>query len=224
MEPEKRTVPRRKVNKRTFRKKASGKDVAKGFWVSFKIVLKTVFMLIIIAGCIAGGLLMGVVAGCIITTEPITEEQLDIKNTTALTSFVYDVQGNELVHIKGTANQNRQLISIEEVPDYFAKAFVAIEDERFYTHKGVDVKRSIAAFLGYVIPGMDSHGGSTITQQVIKNITGDDAQSVPRKIREQWRAMNLEKELDKEEILELYMNVIYMGQDLYGVKSAALAY
>lgn len=110
------------------------------------------------------------------------------------------------------------------MPDYFEKAFVAIEDERFYTHNGVDFKRTIAAFLGYVIPGMDSHGGSTITQQVIKNITGDDAQSVPRKIREQWRALDLEKRLEKDEIMELYMNVIYMGQDLYGVKSAALAY
>ena len=224
MNPEKRAVPRRKVNKRTFRKKPSGKDVARGFWTSFKILFKTVFMLIIVVGCIAGGLLMGVVAGCIITTEPLTEEQLDIKNSTALTSFVYDSEGNELVHIKGTANENRQLVDIEEVPDYFQKAFVAIEDERFYTHNGVDFKRTIAAFLGYVIPGMDSHGGSTITQQVIKNITGDDAQSVPRKIREQWRALDLEKRLEKDEIMELYMNVIYMGQDLYGVKSAALAY
>ena len=224
MDPEKHSVPRRKVNKKTFRKKTSGKDVAKGFWVSFKILLRTVFMLIIVAGCIAGGLLVGVVAGCIITTEPLTEAQLDITNSTALTSFVYDSEGNELVHIKGTANENRQLIKIEEVPDYFSKAFVAIEDERFYTHPGVDFKRSIAAFLGYVIPGMDSHGGSTITQQVIKNITHDDAQSVPRKIREQWRALNLEKELDKNEIMELYMNVIFMGQDLYGIKSASLAY
>lgn len=224
MDPEKRTVPRRKVNKRTFRKKASGKDVARGFWVSFKILLKTVFMILIIAGCIAGGLLMGVVAGCIITTEPVTEEELDLTNAKALTSFVYDSEGNELAHMKGQSNINRQLIDIKEVPDYFSKAFIAIEDERFYTHKGVDFKRSIAAFLGYVIPGLDSHGGSTITQQVIKNLTGDDAQSVPRKIREQWRALSLEKELDKNEIMELYMNVIYMGQDLYGVKSASLAY
>ena len=71
MDPEKHSVPRRKVNKKTFRKKTSGKDVAKGFWVSFKILLRTVFMLIIVAGCIAGGLLVGVVAGCIITTEPL---------------------------------------------------------------------------------------------------------------------------------------------------------
>lgn len=224
MDTEKRPVPRRKVNKYTYRKKTTGADVAKGFWVSFKVLVKTVVLIAVIAGCIAGGLLIGVFAGCIITTNPLTEQELDITNSTALTSFIYDNQGNELVQMKGTTNENRQLISIEEVPDYFAKAFVAIEDERFYTHSGVDIKRTIAAFLGYFIPGMDSHGGSTITQQVVKNITHDDAQSVPRKIREQWRAFNLEKDLEKDEIMELYMNVIFMGQDLYGVKAASLAY
>lgn len=224
MESEKKPVPRRKVNNSKFRKKASGKDVAKGFWVSFKIIMKTAVMVLMIALCVAGGLLVGVVAGCIITTEPLTEQQLDITNSTELTSFVYDIAGNELAQMKGTANINRQLIDIEEVPDYFQKAFVAIEDERFYTHPGVDVKRSVAAFLGYVIPSLGSHGGSTITQQVVRNITHDTIQSVPRKIREQWRALDLEKRLEKEEIMELYVNIIYMGQDLYGVKTAAMAY
>ena len=203
MESEKKPVPRRKVNNSKFRKKASGKDVAKGFWVSFKIIMKTAVMVLMIALCVAGGLLVGVVAGCIITTEPLTEQQLDITNSTELTSFVYDIAGNELAQMKGTANINRQLIDIEEVPDYFQKAFVAIEDERFYTHPGVDVKRSVAAFLGYVIPSLGSHGGSTITQQVVRNITHDTIQSVPRKIREQWRALDLEKRLEKEEIMEL---------------------
>ena len=98
MNPEKRAVPRRKVNKRTFRKKPSGKDVARGFWTSFKILFKTVFMLIIVVGCIAGGLLMGVVAGCIITTEPLTEEQLDITLTQEQRDQVEQLlrQANEL--------------------------------------------------------------------------------------------------------------------------------
>lgn len=224
MGPEKRGVSRRKVNKRTFKQEPTGQKVAKGFWVSFKVAIKTCLVALLIAVCIVGGLLVGVVAGCIITTEPLTEKDWDIKSSTALTSFIYDSQGNELVSIQGTANENRQLADIEEIPDYFAKAFVAIEDERFYSHNGVDVKRTVAAFLGYVVPSMGSHGGSTITQQVVKNLTGDDARSVPRKIREQWRAMSLEKELDKEEILELYMNIIFMGQNVYGVKAAALAY
>ena len=196
MEPERSGISRRKVNKKTFKQKPSGKDIAKGFWVSFKTIVKTCIAILLVVGCILGGLLIGVVAGCIITTKPLTAEDLDITNSTALTSFIYDSKGNELVSIQGTANENRQLVEIEEVPDYFAKAFVAIEDERFYTHTGVDVKRTIAAFLGYVIPSMGSHGGSTITQQVVKNVTGDDSRSVPRKIREQWRALSLEKDLD----------------------------
>lgn len=224
MEPEKRAISRRKMNKRTHKKKDVSKMVGKGVWISIKSVITTIFIVVVIAGCVAGGLLLGVVAGCVITTEPLTEAELDITNSTALTSFVYDSEGNELVQIKGTANINRQLVQIKDVPKYLSQAFVAIEDERFYTHSGVDIKRTGAAFLGYIIPGLGSHGGSTITQQVIKNLTGDDARSIPRKIREQWRALSLEKELEKDEIMELYMNIIYMGQDLYGVKSAALAY
>lgn len=224
MGSENKSVSRRKVNKNTYKQKPTGKIVAKGFWVSFKVTIKTILAVLLIVCCIIGGLLVGVVAGCIITTEPLTEEDLDITNSTALTSFIYDSKGNELVSIQGTANENRLLVDIEEVPDYFSKAFVAIEDERYYTHNGVDLKRTIAAFLGYVVPSMGSHGGSTITQQVVKNVTGDDSRSVPRKIREQWRALSLEKDLDKDEIMELYMNIIYMGQNVYGVKAAALAY
>lgn len=212
------------TNKKTTTQKSTGQKVLKGFWISFKTIIKTCLVVLLIAGCVVGGLLIGVVAGCIITTEPLTEKDLDITNSTALTSFIYDSEGNELVSIQGTANENRQLVDIEEVPDYFAKAFVAIEDERFYTHSGIDFKRTIAAFLGYVVPSMGSHGGSTITQQVVKNVTGDSARSVPRKIREQWRALSLEKELEKDEIMEIYMNVIYMGQNIYGVKAASLAY
>lgn len=224
MEPEKHAISRRKVNKKTYKKVEKRNSVAKGFWVSFKVLVRTVFIVTIVALCVVSGLLLGIVAGCIITTEPLTKEDLDITNSTALTSFVYDSQGNELVSIKGSTNENRQLVDIEEVPKYLSDAFVAIEDERFYTHEGIDFKRTIAAFLGYVIPSFGSHGGSTITQQVVKNVTGDNSRSVPRKIREQWRAMCLENDLEKDEIMEIYMNVIFMGQNLYGVRAASYAY
>ena len=224
MEPEKRPISRRKVNKNTYKQNNSGNNVAKGFWLSFKIILRTVFIVAIVAICVLSGLLLGVVAGCIITTEPLTKEDLDITNSTALTSFVYDSQGNELVSIKGSTNENRQLVDIEEVPKYLSDAFVAIEDERFYTHEGIDFKRTVAAFIGYVVPSFGSHGGSTITQQVVKNVTGDNSRSVPRKLREQWRAICLENDLEKDEIMEIYMNVIFMGQNLYGVRAASLAY
>ncbi len=193
----------------------------KGFWAALRVACKTAFAVILLAACIAGGLLIGVVAGCIITTPPLEDEDLYISG---FTSFIYDNAGEVIGQLKGSENINRIWVEIEEVPRNLQHAFVAIEDERFYTHPGVDVKRTISAFLGYFLPGMSSHGGSTITQQVIKNVTGDDAQSVPRKIREQWRAYQLEKNYNKNEILEFYVNVIYMGQDLYGVKTAAQAY
>ncbi len=215
------SAKKKKVSKE---KKDPVQIISKSFWVTFVVILKTAVIVAVIAACIAGGLLVGVVAGCIITTKPLTDEQLDIKNSTALTSFVYDSQGNELVHIKGTSNVNRQLADIEDIPVNLRNAFIAIEDERFYTHSGVDIKRTIGAFLGFVIPSLDDYGGSTITQQLVKNLTGDDRASVQRKIREQWRAIRLEKKLEKDEILELYLNIIYMGQDLYGVRSASLAY
>ena len=122
MEPEKSGISRRKVNKKTFKQKPSGKDIAKGFWVSFKTIIKTCIVVLLVAGCILGGLLIGVVAGCIITTEPLTAEDLDITNSTALTSFIYDSKGNELVSIQGTANEKRKTNSgsVYELPDVCA--------------------------------------------------------------------------------------------------------
>lgn len=190
-------------------------------WHTVKIAFRTALWAILISGCVLAGLLIGVVAGCIITTDRLTEEDLYISD---FTTFLYDSKGNVISQLKGSDNINRIWVDYEEIPKNLCNAFVAIEDERFYTHPGVDIKRTVSAFLGYVIPGMSSHGGSTITQQVVKNITGDDSQSVPRKIREQWRAYLLEKDYEKDDILELYANVIYFGQDMYGVQTAAQGY
>ena len=195
----------------------------KVLWISFSTVLKLVIAVILIICCIGGGLLLGVFAGCIITTEPVTEEQLDLTYQGAPTQIL-DSEGNVIATIQGSDIINRELVDYDEVPTDLYNAFIAIEDERFYSHSGVDIKRSVAAALGFVIPSLDSHGGSTITQQVVKNITGDNAASVTRKVREQWRALQLEKELSKEEILELYVNIIYMGSNLHGVGAASKAY
>lgn len=191
------------------------------FWRTLKVSVRTAFWIVLISGCILAGLLVGVVAGCIITTDRLTDDDLYISD---LTTFIYDSKGEVIGQLKGSDNINRIWVDQEDLPEYLLDAFVAIEDERFYTHPGVDVKRTVSAVLGYVVPGMSSHGGSTITQQVVKNITGDDARSVPRKIRELWRAYLLEKDYDKEEILELYANVIYFGQDMYGIQTAAEGY
>ena len=111
-------------------------------------------------------------------------------------------------------------ISFEEMPDNLKNAYVAIEDERFYKHSGVDIKRTASAIFNYVIHfGSSSFGGSTITQQLVKNITGDNTDSVTRKVKEWWKAWLLETKLSKEEILEGYLNIIYVGPSIYGVDS-----
>ena len=116
-------------------------------------------------------------------------------------------------------------ISFEEMPDNLKNAYVAIEDERFYKHSGVDIKRTASAIFNYVIHfGSSSFGGSTITQQLVKNITGDNTDSVTRKVKEWWKAWLLETKLSKEEILEGYLNIIYVGPSIYGVDSGAKYY
>ena len=145
-----------------------------------------------------------------------------------LTSFIYYVdpetgEEKELETLYG--DQNRVWVDIDNIPEMMQKAFIAVEDERFYSHNGVDWKRTIGAALNYVIKFRDNYGGgSTITQQLIKNITGDNETSVKRKIQEVMRALELEKKYEKGDILELYLNTIYFGQSAYGVQSAAQTY
>lgn len=128
-------------------------------------------------------------------------------------------------------NENRIWVNYEDIPDSIKKAFIAIEDDTFAEHKGVNWKRTIGAtvnlfmqkLLGFGI--RDNYGGgSTITQQLIKNITGEDDNTPKRKIQEILRALNLEKKYSKEQILEAYLNTIYFGKDCYGIETAAIRY
>ena len=111
-----------------------------------------------------------------------------------------------------------------EVSDKFKNAFLAMEDRRFFEHHGVDAKRTLAAFLNYFFKFSRSFGGSTITQQLIKNISGDNERSIKRKLNEVFRAFHIEKEHSKEEIFESYMNVVELGEGIVGVGEAAEYY
>lgn len=123
------------------------------------------------------------------------------------------------------SERNRKNISFKEMPDNLKNAYVAIEDERFYKHGGVDIKRTGAATLNYIFSfGKASFGGSTITQQLVKNLTGNTKATVTRKVDEWTKAMALEVALSKEEILEAYLNVIYVGPNVYGVETGAEYY
>lgn len=145
-------------------------------------------------------------------------------------SVVYanDKDGNsvevEFLHDDG----NREWIDTDKIPELAKKAAVSIEDERFYKHSGVDIKRTTGAVFGWVaakITGKSpSYGGSTITQQVIKNITNEKDKTVTRKVKEMMRAIAFEKRFTKEEILSTYLNISYFGNQCYGIESAAKMY
>ena len=115
-------------------------------------------------------------------------------------------------------------VSIEEIPTDLINAFVAIEDKRFFEHRGVDIYRTLGAAANYVMDLGGKFGGSTITQQLIKNVTGEDEVSVERKLQEIAWAIELEKNISKSEILELYFNVINLSDGCYGVGSASRRY
>lgn len=138
-------------------------------------------------------------------------------------SIVIDTDGNTIAKLGDERIKSN--ISYEEMPDNLKNAYVAIEDERFYSHHGVDIKRTASAIFNYVIHfGSSSFGGSTITQQLVKNLTGDNTDSVIRKVKEWWKAFLLETSLSKEEILEGYLNIIYVGPSIYGVDAGAQYY
>lgn len=144
----------------------------------------------------------------------------------SLSSVVYyaDDEGNLNQYERLVADENRVWADYDAIPDNMKNAFVAIEDQRFYKHHGVDLKRTAGAVINVLKNGDSSYGGSTITQQLVKNITEDSEHSKARKIREMVRAIILETKMDKREILELYMNSIYLGHGANGVQAASHAY
>lgn len=122
------------------------------------------------------------------------------------------------------SDEKRIWVDIDQVPKYMQDAFVAIEDQRFYSHSGVDIKRTLGAVINVFAKGDSSYGGSTITQQLVKNITNDNERTSARKIREITRALVLETKMSKKKILEMYMNSIYLSQGVHGVEAAANVY
>ncbi|MDD2627876.1 MAG: PBP1A family penicillin-binding protein [Clostridia bacterium] len=185
-------------------------------WKIFKIFLFTMLGL----GVIGTGVVIGVLTGIIDKTENVDLAQLQSQK---LTSFIYDTEEKEIATLY--SEENRINISYEKIPKHLIDAVISIEDERFWKHNGVDVKRTGAAIVTYIFnAGKSSFGGSTITQQLIKNSTGDKEADWTRKIREWYRAISLEKKLEKEDILESYLNTIYLGAGASGIEVASHTY
>lgn len=137
-------------------------------------------------------------------------------------STVYDNQGTVIATLSGS--ENRIWVDYEDIPEDLEHALVAIEDKRFYEHKGVDWYRTVGAVFNMFLGMRDNFGGSTITQQLIKNLTGEDEVTVQRKLVEIFRALEFEKKYDKEEIIEWYLNAVYFGEGCNGIYTAAQTY
>ncbi len=128
----------------------------------------------------------------------------------------------ELVTLAG--QYKRIWVDYQDIPEDMVHALVAIEDKRFFQHKGVDWYRTSGAFVQMFAKMETSYGGSTITQQLIKNLTGKDEVTIQRKLGEIFGALELEKKYDKQEIMEWYLNAVYFGESCYGVQAAAQTY
>ena len=182
---------------------------------STKSIKRKAILIIILILLIVLGICLGISAynWKVLSTAMITNKN----------SVVLDKSGEVIAEIGN--EQKKMTVDIEDMPQYLIDAYVSIEDERFYSHHGIDIKRTGGAILSYITTlGNSSYGGSTITQQLVKNLTGDNTDSVTRKVKEWWKAFLLESYFSKEEILEMYLNVIYVGPNVYGVETGAHYY
>jgi penicillin-binding protein 1A len=202
-------------------------------------LLLSIFLIIVITMSIFGTVLTIYVLNFADTTTDIMLEKSVESN---ISRFLYDNPDYDentddpkdkyvLYYTMRNENKHQLWADLDQIPQVVQDAFVYTEDERFYAHDGVDFKSTFAAFVNAFLPNRSRRGGSTITQQTIKNLTGDDAasgvQGIERKIREVFRAINVEKTYTKDDILETYLNVVPQGTSVYdivGVQSAANFY
>jgi len=138
-------------------------------------------------------------------------------------SIVLDRKGERFAEVF-EENQRRTWVALADIPEHVQQAFLAAEDKRFYQHKGIDERGLVRAFIGNLARSGHPQGGSTITQQIVKNLLVGDDPTYERKIREMILASRVERALSKEEILELYLNSVYLGRGAWGVEMAARGY
>jgi len=197
-------------------------DLASGTVTSIFKLIGTVLLILLITGMLFACVFAYYVKTCLTPTLDISLEEFKLEESSTIWYQDSSDQWHELVTLAG--GQNRIWVDYEEIPWYMEKALVAIEDKRFYEHKGVDWYRTSGAFFKMFATMQDSYGGSTITQQLIKNLTGNDEVTVKRKLTEIFSALELEKKYDKEEIIEWYLNAVYFGEGCWGVQTAAKTY
>lgn len=196
---------------------------------SIGIVIIRVLMIVVIVGAFAviGGS-VGAYMGIVENTELLNTDDVVPES---YTSIVYDSAGNEIDRLHG--DENREYVQLDDIPQNLQNAVVAIEDERFFDHNGIDFRGIMRAVVANIKSGRFSQGASTLTQQLIKNEGASNEKTITRKVREQYLAVTFERDLEKQlgskkqakkYILELYLNSIALGHGLNGVKTASEFY
>lgn len=207
------TTPKKSKNKKRKKKHT-------GLYVTF-LTLFCIFVAGMLSIIIVGGTMASHMDGFINGDIAINLD--DYKNSQNQTSIMYAYDSDdkviELARLHGT--ENRIWVDFDEMPENLLWAFICLEDRKFYTHPGVDWVRTIAVMIK---PEFAGQGASTITQQLIKNLTDDDQTTYNRKFNEILRALNLEKNYSKKDIIEAYLNTVSLGAGCYGVKTAAETY
>ncbi|MDD6483201.1 MAG: PBP1A family penicillin-binding protein [Clostridiales bacterium] len=221
------TGSRRQRNTGTRKGKKKRKKALSPKQIERRKKIRAAVLIICLIGII---ILTGITIGMYVAVRREIKD-MNIKNLALnYSSFIYynDAEGQTRELEQIVSESNRIWIDSEQIPQVMKDAIVSIEDERFYSHNGVDLKRTIGATVKWCLAkigiGSSDYGGSTITQQVIKNITQENKNAASRKIKEMMRAVALEQELSKDDILTMYLNIVYFAQNCYGVEAAANTY
>jgi len=192
------------------------------FFTALK-ALGTAFLILLTTGAVFACIFIVYLRTNISTGLDINPADIDMAESSVI--FTLDPEtGEEIELVTLQWVEFRHTVSFDQIPEHLIQALVAIEDHRYFRHNGVDWYRTVGAFMNMFLSMRNTFGGSTITQQLIKNLTHDDDTTVQRKLQEIFRAIDFERQYSKEEILEMYLNVVYFGHGRLGIGAAAQFY
>ena len=195
----------------------------KNGWRKAGRIIGTLLLVFVVTLTIFSGIFMAYINSTMRGKVEVYLDEFETKVSTELYSQDPDTGEWVMYQTLYLNSENRIWTDLEDIPKYLQKAAIAIEDRRFEKHHGVDWRGTTRAIV-YTLFGKNVQGGSTITQQLVKNVTGDNEVTVKRKITEIYRALELEKRYEKDEILEAYLNEVFFGQSCYGVVTASRMY
>ena len=205
------------------KEKRSGSEFARSFFLHFGKAVGTVLLILFISVVIFACIFTAYLRNYLMPQVSFSLDSFKLNQTSVI--YYQDKNTGEYETLQNLyGDENRIWVSYKEIPSDLVFATVAIEDKRFYEHNGVDWLRTMRAGMNLFMGSSSTFGASTLTQQLVKNLTNDDEITVRRKLVEIFRALEMEKQYDKNDILEWYLNTIYLGEQAYGVRTAAYTY